>query len=81
MRFSSAHVLSASQLVDLDRRCLARIAEAALTAKAGQELLSFVSIKADAANQTAFALPMLTPSTHETDRYVGSLSPCELCLS
>lgn len=40
-----------------------------MEAKANREPLKFVSIQADAAAQTAFALPMLSPLTHGTDRY------------
>ncbi|CAN0101251.1 unnamed protein product [Sphacelaria rigidula] len=56
------------QLVTLDRERLAFISRAAIRAKANQEPLKFVSLQADAAAQTVFALPMCSPVTHGTDK-------------
>ncbi|CAN0222306.1 unnamed protein product, partial [Scytosiphon promiscuus] len=55
-------------LIELDRACLLRDEQRAIDAKRDREPLRFVSIQADAAAQTAFALPMLSPLTHGTDR-------------
>lgn len=57
-----------SQLVTLDRQRMAFIAEAAKRAKANMEPLKYVSMQADAAAQTAFALPMCPAVTHGTDK-------------
>ncbi|CAM9607183.1 unnamed protein product [Sphacelaria rigidula] len=44
------------------------ISKAAIRAKVNQGSLKFVSLQADAAAQTVFALPMCSPVTHVTDK-------------
>ncbi|CAM9391774.1 unnamed protein product, partial [Hapterophycus canaliculatus] len=56
------------KLIELDRACLLRDEQRAIEAKRNRDPLRFVSIQADAAAQTAFALPMLSPLTHGIDR-------------
>lgn len=58
----------APQAVTADRERLSAISSGAIRAKANMEPLKFVSMQADAAAQTAFALPMCSPLTHGTDR-------------
>ena len=41
-----------------------------MEANSNSHPLRFVSIQADAAAQTAFTLPMQSPVTHGTDRYI-----------
>ena len=55
-------------MVNMDRRCLALNSQEALAAKADMKPLRKVCFQADAANQTAFALPMLSTVTHGTDK-------------
>lgn len=64
----SLPIMTGRQEVSKDRDCLERRTAAALRAKANMEPLKFVSIQADAANQTCFALPMCSPVTHGTDK-------------
>ena len=56
------------EIVKQDRQYLADIAEKARRAKAELSPLRSVSIQADAANQTAFALPMCSTLIHGTDK-------------
>ena len=54
--------------IELDRACLLRDEQRAMEAKSNRDPLKFVNIQADAAPQTPFALSMLSPVTHGTDK-------------
>jgi len=56
------------QMVNGDRQVIADARAAAMRAKADGKPLEAVYMSADAANQTAHALPALYPPTHGGDR-------------
>lgn len=56
------------QLVNLDREVMTTNARRATDAQLARKPLEYVCMQADAAAQTAFALPMQSTMTHGTDR-------------
>ncbi|CAM9794204.1 unnamed protein product, partial [Sphacelaria rigidula] len=68
MRKAAAGQAEHIKVLTADRQRLATISSGAIRAKANMEPLEYVPMQADAAAQTAVALPMCSPLTHGTDR-------------
>lgn len=69
-----------AQEVEADRQVIANNKAEALRAARSGNALDYVLVMADAANQTAHALPALFPPTHDGDKWGLCISVLDNCL-